>query len=102
MDAKLRDELTTLDILPISKVIVAKRSSNPGIEWIRFDVYRLGVGDYGLEWSRLDTISRNNVTVSQNFPPSRRLNLKGVSIICGLVVSSFSACIERFLFSISN
>lgn len=91
MDVELRDKLTTLDILPISKVIVAKRSTNPEVEWILFDVYRLGIGDYGLESSRLGLISPVNGAVSRDFIPIRRLNLKGVSIICGLVVSSWSA-----------
>lgn len=88
MDAELRQHLSTLDILPISKVIVAKRSSHPEVGWILFDVYRLGIGEYGLESSRLGFISRSNDTVSGNFLSSRRLNLKGVSIICGLVVSA--------------
>lgn len=105
-DIELRDNLTVLDMLPISKVIVAKRSSNPEFEWILFDVYHLGLGDSELELNQLGFISSSNVNatscglmgnnclnsrtfyVSGNFLSSRRRNLKGVSVICGLVVST--------------
>lgn len=108
LDDKLRDDLSVLNMLPISKVILAKRSSDSRYDWILFDVYRLGIGDYGLELTRLGFICEWNSTmaaratavqaqsserrrmyqVSGNFLSSRRRNLKGVSIICGLVVSS--------------
>lgn len=106
LDAELTDNLTALNMLPISKVIVAKWSSDPEYEWILFDVYRLGVDVQDLELNRLGFISRVNVTasacalptrncpkhgayhVSGNFLSSRRRNLKGVSLVCGLVVSS--------------
>lgn len=106
LDIELRNNLTVLNMLPISKVIVAKRPLRPEFEWILFDVYRLGIGDNGLELYRLGYIQRmmttasvcgfserncsisGNYHVSGNFLSSRRRNLKGVSIICGLVVSS--------------
>lgn len=115
LDSELKDHLQALNMLPISRVMVAKRSSASEFEWILFDVYRLGVGDYGLELNRLGFISPINATgtscareerddkskeifqVSGNFQSSRRRNLKGVSIICGLVVSSSLKCILNII-----
>lgn len=111
LDVELTENLAALHMLPISRVIVAKRSADPEFDWTLFDVYRLGAGDYGLELSRLGFISRMNVTmvscvnqncpsteryqVSGNFQSSRRRNLKRVSVICGLVVSSSRAPFQR-------
>lgn len=96
-------------MLPISRVTVAKRERDPFFEWALFDVYRLGIGDYALESDYLGHIrvhvshsgcnessctlaeaQRSNLRTYQatgSFLSSRRKNLKGVSVICGLVVS---------------
>lgn len=103
------DQLNALNMLPISNVIVAKRSiGTNGLNWILIDVYKLGIG-HSLISTELGHITTNgsekydashpnstwmnsvsnnlNLILTGNFLPSRRRNLKGVSIICGLVVS---------------
>lgn len=78
--------------MPISDLFIAKRCQNDTNEWKLFDAYKLNVG-YDIEITENGIIESMQVTdrlkVSEaNFSATRRQNLKGVNITCGLMVFS--------------
>lgn len=107
--------LIALDMLPISEVMFAQKSSSTnsesGIDWILYDVYKIA-SDFPLEISIYGLIFSKNTTIESNeafeFPEQRleidakflskstRDDLKGVQLKCGFVV-----CIAIALFIIN-
>lgn len=77
------------DALPISEVFIAKRIKFDPSEWILFDAYRLNKG-LNMEINENGFISSSkygqSLEIEANFLSSRRHNLKGVQVNCGLVV----------------
>lgn len=81
-----------LDALPISDVFIAKRTQLESSDWFLYDAFKLNRG-YDVEFTERGFITESEVDgkmeVKGNFSSSRRHNLKGVAVNCGLVVGIF-------------
>lgn len=96
--------LSTLDMLPISDAIFAKKYNvaNSGIDWILYDVYKIA-SDFPLEISTFGHIFDNEVNMAMKYRSQRlriankflskstRDDLKGLKLTCARVV-----CIHNF------
>lgn len=86
-----KSEFNEFDAMPISDLFIAKRHKTYNTtQWKLFDAYKLNHG-YQIEITENGIIEAvNNIDglkVSKaNFSSTRRKNLKGVNITCGLVV----------------
>lgn len=99
--------LGTLDMLPISDAIFAKKYhvANSGIDWILYDVYKIA-SDFPLEISTFGHILDNEVNTAMEYESQRlrtankflskstRDDLKGLQLTCARVV-----CIHNFRLS---
>lgn len=94
-----------LGIFPISEVMFARKQSpalNTSYKWVLFDIYKIAAG-WPLQISRFAYIFNENNKANSELTPHRdnqlilsdkfvrkstRLDLKGLALDCGLVVSA--------------
>lgn len=98
--------LSTLDMLPISEAMFAKKfhNSNSSVDWILFDVYKvasdfpLQVSTYGYIFNKSTNIDSNPTnlrdcdrlrTTDKFRSKSVRDDLQGLKLTCGKAVSIF-------------
>lgn len=107
MQENQQEWLSTLDMLPISDAIFAKKYdvANSGIDWILYDVYKIA-SDFPLEISTFGHILDNEVNTAMKYESQRlriankflskstRDDLKGLKLTCARVV-----CIHNFVLS---
>lgn len=79
--------------MPISDLFIAKRSSNDQwLQWQLFDAYKLNYG-YNIVVSSNGFITTKNDSlevIDANFSSTRRQNLNGVNVTCGLMVNDIT------------
>lgn len=79
--------------MPISDLFIAKRSSNDQwLHWQLFDAYKLNYG-YNIVVSSNGFITTKNDSlevIDANFSSTRRQNLNGVNVTCGLMVNDIT------------
>lgn len=86
--------------MPMSDVFIATRYQNDSIKWQLFDAYKLNDA-YDIEMTEngvIEAITNSDdlIVTGANFSSTRRQNLKGVNITCGLVVFLFSFFLVEF------
>ena len=78
----------------MSDLFIARRYQNDSMKWQLFDAYKLNDG-YDIEITEnglIEAITHSDdlIVTGANFSSTRRQNLKGVNITCGLVVFLFN------------
>ncbi|XP_055300052.1 glutamate receptor ionotropic, kainate 2-like [Sitodiplosis mosellana] len=86
-----KSKFNELNAMPISDLFIAQRyHNNDTIQWKLFDAYKLNYG-YDIEITEngvIEAITNMNglIVSAANFSYTRRQNLKGINITCGLVM----------------
>lgn len=78
----------------MSDLFIARRYQTDSMKWQLYDAYKLN-DEYDIEITANGVIeaipnSDDLIVIGTNFSPTRRQNLKGVNINCGLVVFLFN------------